>query len=186
MNRKVSIYVIPFKINSMQLPVISESYTLTNSYNYKFFTELYEDNLTSISFLLKASNSINNEDIKLSERLYIPSSRLRGFETRKVGPKDGNDYIGGNFISTINLSTTILQILPNNQNTDFLLFMDIANIWGVDYDSALDDDKVRSSVGIAVDWFTVVGPLTFSLAHPLSQSSNDVTESFRFNLGTTF
>ena len=78
------------------------------------------------------------------------------------------------------------NVYLESQNTDFLLFMDIANIWGVDYDSALDDDKVRSSIGIAVDWFTVVGPLTFSLAHPLSQSNNDVIESFRFNLGTTF
>ena len=149
---------------SMKLPVISENYTLTNAYNYKLFTEFYEDNLTSVSFLIKASNSMNDEDIKLSERLYIPANRLRGFDTKKVGPKDGNDYIGGNFISAVNLSTTLPQILPDNQNTDFLLFMDIANIWGVDYDSALDDDKVRSSIGIAVDWFTVVGPLTF-LSH---------------------
>ena len=31
--------------------------------------------------------------------LNIPSSRLRGFEFGKVGPKDGNDYIGGNYIT---------------------------------------------------------------------------------------
>ena len=78
------------------------------------------------------------------------------------------------------------QILPNNQSTDFLIFMDIANIWGVDYDSSLDDDKIRSSIGIGIDWFTPIGPLNFSLAQPLSKSSNDKTESFRFNLGTTF
>ena len=168
------------------IPVISESYTLKNSFKYKYFKELYEENVSSISFSFKAANSIANEDIKLSERLFIPSSDLRGFESGKVGPKDGKDYVGGNFVSSINMNTTLPQILPNNQNTDFVLFMDIANIWGVDYNSSLDDDEIRSSIGIAVDWYTPVGPLTFSLAQPITKGDNDKTESFRFNLGTTF
>ena len=168
------------------IPVISESYTLNNSFKYKYFKELYEENVSSVSFSFKAANSIVNEDIKLSERLFIPSSDLRGFESGKVGPKDGKDYVGGNFVSSINMNTTLPQILPNNQNTDFVLFMDIANIWGVDYNSSLDDDEIRSSIGIAVDWYTPVGPLTFSLAQPITKGDNDKTESFRFNLGTTF
>ncbi len=171
---------------AIEIPVVSDNYTLTNTYSYKHYTELYEDNITSLSFLFKTANSIKNSDVKLSERLYIPSSRLRGFESGKVGPKDGEDFIGGNILSSLNLQTTIPQILPNNQNTDFLLFLDVANVWGVDYNSSLDDDKIRSSIGIAVDWFTPVGPLTFSLAHPLSKSNNDKVESFRFDLGTTF
>ena len=171
---------------SVDLPYVSDSYTLTNTYNYKYFTELYENNISSISFLFQSANSLKDDDIKLSERLYLPSSKLRGFEIGKVGPKDGEDFIGGNFLSAININTTIPQILPNNESTDFLIFMDIANIWGVDYDSSLDDDKIRSSIGIGIDWFTPIGPLNFSLAQPLSKSSNDRTESFRFNLGTTF
>ena len=84
-------------------------------------------------------------------------------------------------------TSTIPKILENSQNTDFLLFLDVANVWGVDYDSSLDDsNKIRSSTGIAVDWFTPVGPLNFSLTQPISKASTDKTESFRFNLGTTF
>ena len=67
------------------------------------------------------------------------------------------------------------------------MFLDVANVWGVDYDSSLDDsNKIRSSTGVAVDWFTPVGPLNFSLTQPISKASTDKTESFRFNLGTTF
>jgi len=171
---------------SIDLPIVSETYSLINSYNYKYYTELYENNVSSFSFLFEAANSINNEDVKLSERLYIPSNNLRGFEIGKVGPKDGDDFIGGNFISAVNFSSTLPQILPDYQNADFLFFFDIANIWGVDYDSSLDDDEIRSSIGVAVDWYTPIGPLNFSLAQPLSKSNNDKTESFRFNLGTTF
>ena len=123
----------------------------------------------------------------MSERLNIPSSKLRGFETDKVGPKDGNDYVGGNFIGSLNISSTVPQILPNSQNTDFVVFLDVANVWGVDYDSSLgQSNDIRSSVGIGLDWFSVVGPVNFTLAQPITKDSNDKTESFRFNLGTTF
>jgi outer membrane protein insertion porin family len=65
--------------------------------------------------------------------------------------------------------------------------LDAANIWGVDYNSSIDDgSKIRSSVGIGVEWFTVVGPLTFSLSEVITKNTTDVEESFRFNLGTTF
>ena len=171
---------------SIDLPLVSETYSLINSYNYKYYTELYENNVSSFSFLFEASNSINDKNVKLSERLYLPSSNLRGFELGKVGPKDGDDFIGGNYLSSINFSSTLPQILPNYQNADFLVFFDIANVWGVDYDSSLDNNEIRSSIGIGVDWFTPVGPLNFSLAQPITKSSQDITETFRFNLGTTF
>ena len=76
-------------------------------YSYKYFTELYEENISTVSLYLSAVNSLTNDDVKLSERLNIPSSRLRGFEFGKVGPKDGNDYIGGNYImlSILHLQT---------------------------------------------------------------------------------
>jgi len=173
---------------SLDLPIISDTNTITNTYDYKLYTELYEKNISTVSFLLQAANSISNDDVKLTERLYIPQSRLRGFANRKIGPKDGTDFIGGNFVSAINFSSTLPQILENAQDIDVLLFFDAARIWGVDYDSSLDNNpsKIRSSVGIGIDWFTVLGPLNFSLSLPLSKDTKDETESFRFNLGTTF
>ena len=55
-----------------------------------------------------------------------------------------------------------------------------------DYDSSLNDSKIRSSVGLALDWYSPVGPMNFSLSHPISKADTDKTESFRFNLGTSF
>jgi len=172
---------------SVGLPIISESNSLLNSYVYSYYTELFQNNITKLSFFGKSANSITNDDIKLSERLFIPSSRLRGFEAGKVGPKDGNDFIGGNYATAINISSSIPQILPNAQNIDVSMFFDAGNVWGVDYDSSLSDtNKIRSSIGIGIDWFTIVGPLSISLAHPISQVDTDITETFKFNLGTTF
>ena len=172
---------------SVQIPVVSDTNTLINSLNYRVFSELYENNITTASILLKSANSISGENVKLSERLFIPSRSLRGFENGKVGPKDGNDYIGGNFVVSANFSSTIPQILPNYEDLNFLFFIDAANIWGVDYSSSIDDNgSIRSSVGLGVDWFTPIGPLNFSFSHPISKKDSDVTETFRFNIGTTF
>jgi len=170
----------------VDIPIVSDTNTLKNTYNYKIFKELYDQNVSTISFLLKSSNSISGDNVKLSERLYIPGRRLRGFEVGKVGPKDGNDYVGGNYITTINATTTVPKILENVQSVDIVMFADVGNIWGVDYNSSLETDEIRSSVGLGLDWSTAVGPLTFSLAHPITQAESDVTEVFRFNLGTSF
>ena len=171
---------------SVDLPVISDNNTVTNSYNYKFFSELYENNISSIGLSLSAANSITGDDIKLSERLYIPHKKMRGFARGKIGPKDGSDYIGGNYYAVMNFSSSLPQILPNNQNIDVGTFLDIGNLWGVDDPSLNESSEIRSSFGVGLDWFTPVGPMSFSYAVPLSKSSTDKSEAFRFNLGTTF
>ena len=172
---------------TQNIPLISESYTLTNAYDYKIYNQWLDENVFSFGFFAKTTNSLKGKDVKLSDRLFLPSGKLRGFESGKVGPKDGADYVGGNYVASINLATTLPQIMPNFQNTNFSIFFDAANIWGIDYNSSLSDNsKIRSSVGIAVDFFTPIGPLNFSLSEPITKGSNDITESFRFNIGTTF
>jgi outer membrane protein insertion porin family len=161
--------------------------TLLNTYSFNNYSEFFEKNIFKSSLYLKSASSLSGDDIKLSERLYIPSSKLRGFEYGKIGPKDGKDYIGGNFAGSINFSSTLPQIFQDSQSTDFIIFMDIGSVWGVDYDSTLPrSNKIRSSFGIALDWFSAIGPLNFTLAQPITKNDTDITESFRFNLGTTF
>ena len=172
---------------STDLPLISETNTLANTFISTNYYEYFNNNILKSSFYFKNANSITGENVKLSERLSLPSNRLRGFERGKVGPKDGNDFIGGNYIASLNFSSDVPKILENSQSTDLKIFLDIANVWGVDYDSSLEtSDDIRSAFGIGLDFFTPVGPLNFTLSQHLSKGSNDVTESFRFNLGTSF
>ena len=176
-----------FSNYSIDLPVYSETGTLKNSYNFKVFSELYENNVSTASVLIQSASSITGDDVKLSERLFIPGNRLRGFERGKLGPKDGSDFIGGNYLTAINFTSTIPKLLENAQNMDFVAFVDAASIWGVDYDSTIDENNdIRSSVGIGLNWTTPIGPLSFSYAEPITKNSSDIIEKFRFNLGTTF
>ena len=172
---------------TQKLPVINKSNTITNVYELKLYEQFFDQNVLSYGFYGATTNSLTNKDVKLSDRLFIPQRSLRGFESGRIGPKDGADYIGGNYALTFNANTTLPQVLPSFENTNFSLFFDAANLWGVDYTTSnLGGSKIRSAVGLAVDLYTPIGPLTFSFAEPITKGKNDITETFRFNLGTTF
>ncbi len=173
-----------------ELPVVSDSKELINTFIFTQYKALSRtsDMVGKASVYLKSVNSIDSDsDVRISKRGYIPYNRLRGFEKGKIGPVDNNDYIGGNYVSSFNLSTSLPFIAPNLEILDFSYFFDAANVWGVDYDSSINDsNSIRTSTGIGMDLLTPVGPLSFSLSQPISKESTDKTETFRFNLGTTF
>ena len=172
-----------------ELPIVSGNNEIGNTFVYTKYKSLNDasDMVGKASFYFKAINSIDGSDVRISKRGQVPYHRLRGFEKGKVGPKDNSDFIGGNYISTLNLSTNLPTILRNVENVDFTYFIDIANIWGVDYDSSIDDSNIiRSSTGVGLDLLTPIGPLSFSLSQPITKKSSDHTETFRFNIGTTF
>ncbi len=170
------------------IPLVSEDYALLNGYEITKWHQFENKMISKISFYGRAITALSDgKDVKVSKRLRISPRRLRGFENGKVGPVDGKDYVGGNYASTLNLSTTLPMLFPSFESVDFKYFLDLGNVWGVDYSSTVGESNIlRSSTGLNVDWFTPVGPLNFSLSQSLSQASTDKTEKFQFNLGTTF
>ncbi len=175
-----------YKINLKQvLPLYSDDLSIENTLNLSKYHSISDNLILSGKFFFKSVNSIDDH-ARVSRRVYIPSSKLRGFEAGRFGPKDGDEYVGGNFGSAVNFNTTLPNILSENENVDLSLFLDAAALWEVDYDSSLESRKIRSATGVSVNWFTVIGPLSFSYAIPLSSEPSDNTESFRFRIGTSF
>ena len=171
---------------SQSIPLVSDDYAIINALEYAAYQSFKDDYIFGFNFLFKSANSLNGEDIRASKRLYVPSRRLRGFESGKVGPIDSGDFIGGNYISVMNLTTNLPNLFTEVQNLDFTIFLDSANVWGVDFDSSLDNSKIRSATGVAVNWYTPIGPLSLSFAQPITKASSDVEETYRFDIGTTF
>ena len=171
---------------SQTLPLYSDDLSFENKLTVSSYHSISDNLILSAKFYLNTINSFEDDNVRVSKRVYVPSARLRGFESGKIGPKDGQQYIGGNYASSLNLSSTLPNVIFENENVDFNIFMDFANVWKVDYDSSLDSNKIRSSSGVAVNWFSPIGPLTFSYAIPLSEASTDITEKFRFQIGTSF
>ena len=104
------------------------------------------------------------DDVRLSKRIHIPSKRLRGFENRKIGPVDSGDYVGGNYALAMNFEAALPNLLPDATQTDVAAFLDLGNLWHVDYDSKIGQSStIRSAVGVATNVYTPIGPLNFVL-----------------------
>ena len=168
------------------LPLIGDAKTIKNTYQLSSYYTLSDEVIGAIKFYAQNINGVS-EDVRLSKRLTLPSNRLRGFETNKVGPQDGSDYIGGNYAAALNFEASLPKLLPESTNTDINLFLDLANVWGVDYDSSLGRSNVlRSSVGVSGNWLSPIGPLSLTFAKDLRKAETDKTNSFNFQLGTSF
>ena len=169
------------------LPIYADKPFIDNTFRFSTYHEFNENYVGSGKIFLSAINGLNDEDVRLSKRKTLSTRRLRGFSKGKIGPVDGNDHIGGNYAAAVNFDVNLPNLLPDSSNTDVSFFVDFGNVWGVDYDDSLDEsNKLRSSTGVNASWISPLGPMTFTLATNLSKASTDTTESFNFNLGTSF
>lgn len=175
------------KISFVQsLPIVRDSSSILNGLTASKYFEFSEDVIGALRIYGRSLHGID-DDVRLSERLFIPQRRLRGFDTSKVGPKDESDWIGGNFATAVGFEAKLPNLLPKSLKTNVSAFIDTANLWGVDYSDLVNDlNKIRSSVGLAVDVWTMVGPLSFTAAKAITTYDQDETETFNFRLGTSF
>lgn len=174
-------------IFNQSLPLYADSPYLRNSYQLSSYNTFNQNMIGAFKLYATNITGLNDKDVRLSKRAFLPSSRLRGFEAGKVGPKDGKDFVGGNYAVSSNFELSLPNLLSESTKTDISLFLDFANVWKVDYDKSLDDsNKIRSSTGVIANWSSPVGPMSFVLSQHITKASTDITESFNFRLGTTF
>lgn len=149
-----------------------------------------------------------NDPYPFYENFYAGGlGSVRGFTSNTLGQRTtptrdgGRDRtLGGNIL--VEGSAEVLFPMPFVEDQRAIqpsLFLDAGNTFlSSCYDvqeadvgrqqcsSGVDLGDLRYSVGIGLSWLTPVGPLTFSVAEPLSDKSGDDTQFFQFSLGQTF
>jgi outer membrane protein insertion porin family len=129
---------------------------------------------------------------------------VRGFKESYLGPIDSlRNPNGGNLL----FASQFELILPTPEkisgSTRMALFFDVGNVFHtggisffdrlgdpIDYD--FDYDKLKKSVGLAVEWLAPLGLLRFSYAMPLNADDEtdrffgDEVERFQFSIGNAF
>ena len=111
---------------------------------------------------------------------------VRGYESNSLGPRDSfGDSFGGNFET---IARTQLLFPPpffeNKNRARLALFVDVGNVFE-EFDD-FDSSDIRGSFGLAVSWITGFGGISAALSSPFNDQAGDDTESFQFNLGTSF
>ncbi|MDX1592742.1 MAG: outer membrane protein assembly factor BamA [Gammaproteobacteria bacterium] len=113
---------------------------------------------------------------------------VRGFEENSLGPRDPatGDPLGGNMrvcgIAEVLTPLTIADI----RSVRLSGFFDIGNVFDTILDEDFEFDELRYSTGVAINWLSPIGPLTFSYAFPINDESGDETQSLQFRIGGTF
>ena len=172
---------------SQSLPIYADKSFVANRFSASKYKYLNENIVGVGKLYLAAINGFGSDDVRISKRQVLSTNRLRGFERNKIGPVDNKDHVGGNYAAALNFEANLPTILPDDTNADVSVFIDFGNVWGVDYDSSLDDsNKIRSSTGVIANWMSPLGPMNFVFSQNISKAETDKTQGFSFNLGTTF
>jgi len=113
---------------------------------------------------------------------------VRGFESNSLGPRDSfDDPFGGSLLTAARAE--VLFPPPNlvfvtKDNARLSLFLDVGNVF--DDTSDFDSSELRGSLGLGINWITGIGGVSAAFASPFNDDSEDDTEEFQFNLGTSF
>ena len=166
--------------------LLSDVPYITNSLFGSVYNEFADGFLGTFKYKVKSINSFGDKDIKLSDRIFLSGSELRGFTPRGTGPTVGNDHVGGNYSYSTSVATTVPNGLPDSWGTKSNIFFDAANVWGTDFSGALDNNKIKSSFGVGAEWVSPLGPLSVTYSVPVSKDSTDSIENFTFRIGGIF
>ncbi|MCX8145485.1 MAG: outer membrane protein assembly factor BamA [Azovibrio sp.] len=111
---------------------------------------------------------------------------VRGYAAASLGPVDPrypDQRLGGN--RKIVGNAELLWGLPGYDKSLRLgWFVDVGQTFGKG--QKIKSNEFRASTGLSLAWVSPVGPLKFSIAAPLNDKPGDDTETFQFQLGSTF
>jgi outer membrane protein insertion porin family len=142
-----------------------------------------------------ALNMLDDEVSRVTDRFFLSTRQLRGFEFRGVGPRDleavNRDALGGNYYAVARFEADFPLGLPEEYGIRAGVFFDVGSVWGLDNTAGaggpVDDDfSLRSSIGVSIFWTTPIGPLTFNFSNVLESESYDEKQVFDFTITTRF
>lgn len=158
-----------------------------------------EETITGIlTGRLGAIRSFDDYDLDAVDRFYLGGGRLRGFSFRGVGPRDPetDESLGGTLYAAASAELISSFLFPEELGLQVGFFVDAGTVFDLERTSytlatgepvVVDDDaKLRAGTGGALYWFSPIGPIQFVFARAIKKEPEDVTESFRFTIGTPF
>lgn len=161
---------------------------LRANYQYQWFTPLSRTFTLMLNGEAGYSTAYGGKEMPFWMNFYAGGiGSVRGFENGTLGPFDtaSGEYLGGTKRLVGNAEVFFpMPGMGTDKSVRLSAFLDAGQVWGKDQSLSLGD--MRFSTGVAVSWSSPVGPLKFSLAHPLKKESNDKTQVFQFQLGTVF
>lgn len=174
---------------------------------YQYFYPIYKRWIFNVNAEGGHTQALGGK-IRINDRFFLGSPRMRGFKESGVGPREYTDRytnlfdglsLGGNTYYKGSLELFIpLGGGARDLGIEASAYVDVGAVFNLDAeDTLLSEDGVlyrvlgnsvtpRVSVGIGFSWASPFGPFRIDLAKALKKLPSDETEFFQFNVGTRF
>jgi outer membrane protein insertion porin family len=159
-------------------------------------TKVLKEEVTLRAELEFGAHTTLTGNSRITERFFLNSNRLRGFDGAGIGPRDlasaNEDALGGNYFAVARLEAEFPVGLPEEYGISGGLFLDVGSVWGLDDaigagGTVVDDSLIlRSTIGVSVFWDTQVGPLRFNFSKALVKEDYDRERTFDLTVSTQF
>jgi outer membrane protein insertion porin family len=158
------------------------------SYQYQRFIPIGRDYTLMLNGEYALAKAYGNKELPFFKNLYAGGiGSVRGFDASSLGPRDAvtGDVLGGDTRLVANAEFYApLPGMGRDRSMRFSGFVDAGGVGG--YGTKLSISELRYSTGVALSWFSPIGPLKFSLATPLKKQAGDKLQKLQFQLGTVF
>ncbi len=131
------------------------------------------------------------DNLNVFDQFKIGGKEIRGFDNSGIGPRMGDDSIGGTTYFTASAEATFpLPLVPQDLGFRGAVFADAGTLFGSDLRSDAGaegtDMSIRASVGAGLVWNSPFGALRVDYAVPVAKEDFDETQEFRFSMANQF
>lgn len=165
-------------------------FTLDHRHFLPFKWETYFVLHGNVGYLME----VGGEPLPIDEKFYLGGiNTMRGFESRKVGPRipirdasgnivpGGYNYLGGDKKAYANFEYVVP--LVKEIGLKGVMFFDVGNAWDTNEDYFSD---FRYSTGAGIRWASPMGPLRLEWGYNLDPRDSEDSSRFDFSMGKFF
>ena len=155
-------------------------------------TRVFAEEVTLRATLEGGFLSFNSGQSRITDRYFLSSRTMRGFQPGGIGPRDAttDDALGGNAFAVARLEAEFPLGLPEEYGISGGLFLDYGSVWDIGRATGgnvlYDDFTPRTIAGVSIFWNTPIGPLRFNYTEPLDVQPNDQIKQFDVTISTEF
>jgi len=153
-------------------------------YELQWFNPIGRENVLQLTGRIGYASGYGGLPLPFYKNFYLGGvGSVRGYQTASIGPKDIQGQSLGGTKMVMGSAELYFPFpgLQKDKSVRLSTFFDIGTVGDTSLNTYLS-----SSAGLALSWFSPVGPLKISLARALRVGPGDRTQPFQFSVGTVF
>lgn len=167
------------------------------SYQHQWFKPLARNVTLLLNGEIGIGGGFDGKDLPIFRNFFAGGiASVRGFDSSALGPKQlnaaGSSFSIGGDTRLVGNAELFFPFpgMGNDKSVRLSAFADVGQVFGPGdlsgrY-SKFSASELRYSLGMAVTWYSPMGPIKLSIAQPLNAASDDKKQMFQFQMGNVF